>query len=635
MFTDVVGYTSLAQRNESLALRLLQQQRAALRACLRKHNGTEIKTMGDGFLVEFASAIEAVECALSIQQSCQELNSTLPEDERIPIRIGVHAGDVIHSEGDVHGDAVNVASRIEPLAGAGEICISQQVYDHVRNKLDFQVEYMGKHALKNVELPVEVYRVGQEARPAIPLPRPVASPSAHRIVVLPLANISPDPSDDYFADGMTEELISVVSKIGDLRVISRTSAMKYKGTSKSVGEIARELSVGAVLEGSVRKAGSKLRINVQLVDVQKDEPLWSQSYDRELEDVFAIQSDIARRAAEALEVHLLARERKRLEKKSTGNIGAYNLYLKGLHYRGEGTEEGFRKGIRYFEEALRRDSKFALAYAGLAECYSQLAEEGILPSAKGFPKAKAYALKALELDDSIAEAHAIVASVLEEYYLDLRGAEREFKQALELNPNYGKVCRSYGAHLACMGRLDEAILEIKRAQELNPLALDVNDCAAVIFNCANQYDKALETCQLMLKVDENYFPAYQDLAETYLHKSMFDQAIEVLQKALTISNGASTVKGRLGYAYAVSGNAAKAKRILRELERDSKRKYVSPVAIAVVHCGLGDKDRALKWLWKAYRERSGGLLSIKVRPIWSSLRSDSRFRSLLSKIGLE
>lgn len=633
MFTDMTGYTSLAQHDESLALELLSQHRSILRACLRKHQGKEIKTMGDAFLVEFASALEAVKCALSVQQELYESNITRPLEKRILLRIGVHVGEVVHSKGDIYGDAVNVASRIEPLANPGEILVTQQVYDHVRNKLENPIGYIGKRSLKNVELPVDIYKVVTPTALAIPN----ASPASlkHRVAVLPFTSISPDNSDEYFADGLTEELISVVSKIGDLRVISRTSSMRYKRSSKTASEIAQELNVGTVLEGSVRKAGDKLRINVELIDVLKDEHLWSQTYDRELKDVFAIQSDIAHRAVEALEVHLLAREEQRIEKRPTENIEAYTLYLKGLHYRGESTQEGFEKAIRYFEEAIRKDQSFALAYAAMADCYDSLGTEGYAPPKESFPKARDSATNALKLDDTIGEAHATLGSVLEEYYLDLPTAEKEFNVALSLNPNYGRVCRSYGAHLACMGRLDEAIVEIRRAQELNPLAQDVNDCAAVIYNCANRHDEAVDTCRRMLELDKNHFPALQDLAEAYLNRSMFNEAIEVLQKALAISKEAPTVKGRLGYAYARSGRRSLARRILQELLDDSKRKYVTPIAIALVYCGLGDNDETLKWLDKAYEERAGGLLSLRVRPMWASLRPDPRFSELLQRLGLE
>jgi len=633
MFTDVVGYTSLSQKNEALALQLLRDHERLLRPIFRKYGGREVKTIGDSFLVEFASALEACECACAVQKSLHEMNSALPQEKRVMLRIGIHLGDVVHSRGDIFGDAVNVASRIDALAEPGGVCITQQVYDHVRNKSELRTVYLGKHEVKNVELPVDAYRV------VMPWERHstavAASKSTRRIAVLPLANISPDPNDEYFADGMMEELISAISKIGELRVISRTSVMKYRGASKTVGQISRELGVGTVLEGSVRKSGDKVRITVQLIDGRTDEHLWSQSYDREVKDVFEIQSDIAQRVAGALKVQLVAKERQSIEKKATQDIEAYTLYLKGLHYRGERTGEGLKKAIEYFEEALRKDPNFALAYAAMADCYAGLGDDGTLPPDESFPKAKQLAMKALELDESIPEAHATLGSVLEDYYWDLSGAEREFERAVGQNPNYGKICHCYGVHLACMGRLDEAVVEISRAQEANPLALDVNDCAASIFTWANQYDRALETCRTMLRIDEEYFPAYEKMGGIYLEKSMFKDAIETTEKALTISKGASSVKARLGYAYALSGEAEKARKILKELKNKSGQRYVSPVSVALVLSGLGEKEEALRWLERAYDERSGGLLSMKVSPTWSSLRSEPGFVQLLNKIGLD
>jgi adenylate cyclase len=630
MFSDMVGYSSLAQKNESLALELLEKQRTILRACLLLHRGREVKTMGDGFLIEFASAVDAVQCATSIQKALHESNQATPIDEQVVLRIGIHVGEVVHMDADVYGDAVNVASRMESLAKPGEIYVTQQVYDNIKNKSPVKVDYVGKRNLKNIETPVDVYSV------ILPFDTPAPKPATttkKRIVVLPLASISPDPGEEYFADGMTEELISTISKIRDIGVISRTSAMKYKGSKKSVAEIAHELSVGTVLEGSVRKASNRLRITVQLIDVPTDEHLWSQTYDRELKDVFSIQSDVAQSVAGALRVHFAAGEKERIEKRPTDDLDAYTLYLKGTYYRGATTEEGYFNAIRYFEDAIKRDPKFALAYSGIADCYARMADEGILSPQQGYPKAKEYADRALELDD-IAEAHATLGAVMGEYYFDQKGAEKEFKLALSLNPNYGKVCNSYGAHLACMGRLDEAMTEIERAHELNPLGLEVNNCAAAIFNAANQFDKSIRFCQTMFRIDENYYPAHLKLADAYLQQSRFDDAIEVLQRAVVISKGAAMVKARLAFAQSRAGRPEEARKILIELDEDSKKRYTTPMAFALIHCGLGEKDSAIMYLEKAREEHAGGLLSVKVTQLWASLRSEPAFAQLVSSIGL-
>jgi len=633
MFTDVVAYTSMAQSNEALAMELLAQHNQLLRSIFPRFRGREVKTMGDSFLVEFQSALEAVTCAVEIQRELHRRNSALPVERRVDVRIGIHVGDVIRRGGDIFGDAVNISSRIQPLAESSGICISEQVFDQVANKVEVLIVKLERQQLKNLRTPVDVYKIS--------LPwegKKAASPPTFertKVAILPLRSISPDPGEEYFADGLTEELISAVSKIGGLKTISRSSAMRFKATDRSMAEIAAELRVGAVVEGSVRKAGNTVRVNVHLIDVRSDEHLWSQSYERRLEDIFAIQSDVANRVAEALQVHILTQEKERIEKKATGNMDSYTLYLKGLYHRGERVHEGYAKAIRYFEEALKKDPSFALAYAGLAECYSLMGDEGYLPPKESFPKAEEFARKALELDEALAEAHSTLGAVMQSYYYDQAKAESEFKRALELNPNYGRVCNSYGAYLACVGRLDEAVAEIGRAQELNPLALEVNSCAAVIFNCVNQFDKSVEACETMLRIDANFLPAYQDLAEAYLEKSRFEDAIGVLEKGLAISKGAAPVRARLGFAYARAGRTGEAKALLRELEHDSTQTYVSPVAFAIVLCGLGEKEESIKWLEKACEERAGGVMSVKVRPMWATLRSETGFDRLLDKMGLQ
>lgn len=632
MLTDIVAYTAMAQSNETLTMELLKEHNQLLRSTFPRHHGREVKAMGDSFLVEFQSALEAVQCAVEIQRELHRRNASLPPDRKLILRIGIHVGDVIRSRGDILGDAVNISSRIQPLAEAGGVCISEQVYVQVANKIGIPAVRLEHRQLKNVSMPMEVYKLSMPWEVAS-YPT-VRSFERNKVAVLRLKSISPDPADEYFADGLTEELISAVSKIGGLRTISRSSAMRFKAGSRNLSEIASELHVSAIVEGSVRKAGNAIRVSVQLVDVQKDELLWTQSYDRELQDIFAIQSDIASKVADALQVHILAQEKSRIEKKATGNMESYTLYLKGLHHKGERNEDGYRKAMRYFEEALKLDPAFALAYAGLAECYDLIGDEGYIPPKEAFPKAEECAKKALELDDSLAEAHATLGAVLNNYYYSQAEAEEEFRRALDLNPNYGRVCNSYGAYLACVGRLDEAVKEIGRAQELNPLALEVNNCAAVIFNCVNDFDKSVEACEMMLRVDEYFLPAYQDLAEAYIEKSRFDDAVKVLQKAITISNGAATAKARLGYAYARAGRTDDARRILQELQGDSKQKYVTPVAFAIVHCGLGEKSESIQWLERACEERAGGVISVKVRPMWAKLRGEPEFVHLLGRMGI-
>src|SRR5437016_275232 len=327
MFTDMVGYTALGQKNESLSLTLAEEQRTLLRPIFKRHAGREVKSMGDAFLVEFPSVLEAVRCAYDIQRATREFNITLPEEQRVHLRVGVHLGDVVESQGDISGDAVNVASRIENLADDGGVCLTRQVYDHVQNKFELPLISLGPKSLRNVISSIDVYRMVMPWDDAKAIT--ATEHDTRRIVILPFANISPDPTDEYFSDGMTDELIAVLSKINGLRVVARTSAMRFKGEKATAGRIGEELKVGSLIEGSVRKSKNRVRITVELVDTHSEEQLWNETYDRDLQDVFSVQSDIAQQVAKALELRLGVRESSALRQQQTQSPEAYSLYLKG------------------------------------------------------------------------------------------------------------------------------------------------------------------------------------------------------------------------------------------------------------------------------------------------------------------
>jgi adenylate cyclase len=433
MFTDIVGYTALGQRNESLSLILVEQQRNLIRPILRNYNGREVKTMGDGLLAEFSNALDAVRCAYNIQRATREFNISVADEQRIHLRIGIHLGDVVESHGgDISGDAVNVASRIEAITKEGGVCLTRQVYDHVQNKFELQFESLGEKTLKNVSAQIEVFKmimpwedetIGSTAR----LDR-------RRLAVMPFVNMSPDPGDVYFADGLTEELISTISNIRELTVISRTSVMKYKGGTATVAEIGRALKVGSIIEGSVRKSLNRARVTAQLIDVNTDGHIWSRSYDREMNDIFAIQSEIAQQVADALKIQLVASEKREVEKKATANPEAHTMYLKGRYFWNERTKEGVDKALKYLEEAIKLDPKFALAYSGLADCYTIYADWFWMDPNEAFPKARDYDLKALEIDSNLAEAHASLGIIFNSYDGNWQESEKEFKRALELKP---------------------------------------------------------------------------------------------------------------------------------------------------------------------------------------------------------
>jgi adenylate cyclase len=429
MFTDLVGYTALTQKNEALAMQLLEEHRRIVRPLFPKHSGREVKTIGDAFLVEFGSALEATRCAFDIQQSLSELNSGRSPDKRVLLRVGIHLGDVIHDQNDVYGDAVNIASRIEPLASPGGICVSEQVYDQIKNKFEFPLSSLGEKNLKNVGEPVEVFRV------ILPWEKKSESESSlekTRLAVLPFTNMSPDPNDQYFADGITEEIISIVSGISGLSVISRTSVMGYKGTTKKLGEIGRELDVGSILEGSFRKAGNRIRVTAQLIDVAGDKHLWAQNYDKTLDDIFAVQSEIAEKVAGELKIRLVESEKRTLEKKPTENTEAYTFFLRGRELYREETETSLRQAISLFEKAIELDPKFARAYVGLAECHQWLANYGHEPYDISLSIVKTSLERAIGLDPNLPEAHASLSEMFFNID-DLPDSEAEARKALELN----------------------------------------------------------------------------------------------------------------------------------------------------------------------------------------------------------
>jgi len=460
------------------------------------------------------------------------------------------------------------------------------------------------------------------------------APNLHRIAVLPLANISSDPQNEYFAEGMTEELIATLSKISHFRVIARTSVMRYKGGNQSIAEIGRELQVETILTGSVRKAGNALRIAVQLVEVRRQEPVWLQEYDREFKEVFAIQCDIARRVAEALRVELLAGENQQFEKQATINLEAYTLYLRGLFHWNKRTAEELKKSITYFKQAIAEDSTYALAYTGLTNSYTLLGtvEYGNLTAREAMSQARAAAEKALAFDDECAEAHAALANIYWTNDWDWAGAEREFTRALALKPNYAIAHHWYAHYLAARGRLDEAMREIKRAQELDPLSLIINTAVGMVFYYRRQSEQAIAQLHKTLEMDSNFVAAQLQLGVVYVQQRRYEEAIATFKRTIHVAGENPVSLALLAHAYAVSGKSAEAIKILTEFQKPSQRRLISPSHMALIYLGLGEKDQVFAWLEKAYQERSNYLIYLKVEPLVDSLRPDPRFTALLNKV---
>jgi adenylate cyclase len=638
MFTDMVGYSLLGQRNESLSLALLEEQRRLLRPIFLRHNGRVVNTMGDSFLVEFPSALDAVRCAYDIQRATREFNISMPSEKRVHLRVGVHLGDVEASNGDVSGDAVNVASRIESLAEDGGVCLTRQVYDHVGNKFELQLVSLGSKSLKNVSAPLEVYKM------VMPWDEEKAISSMQfdkkRVAVLPFSNISPDRADEYFADGMTEELISTLSRIGGLRVISRTSVMRYKGSGKGVEEIAKELNVGSILEGSVRKAHDDLRISAQLIDARNDEHLWSQDYDRKLEDVFAIQREIAQNVAGVLSVALLSSEKEDIERRVTDSPQAHTLYLKGRYYWNERTRDGIDKAVKYFEEAVRLDPMYALAYAGLADCYIIYGDYAWIEPKKAFPKAEEYASKSIEIDPRLAEPHASLGTAYTSYEWMWQEAEKEYRQAIGLKPSYATGHQWYGLYLDLMGRLDEANTQIKLASDLDPLSRIIGVNLADNMTRRGQYKEAIEQLDTVIEAYPDYANAHSYLGIALYFDSRTDEAIDELRKALVMSGGDANAKVDLAFFLGFSGGRDEASKLFEEIKGLSGTIYISKIAVAWVLFALGRVDEAFNQLDMACEEKSaaadhGNLLGfMRLYPMFSEMRTDPRWAHFERRLGL-
>jgi adenylate cyclase len=632
MFTDMVGYTALGQRNESLSLTLVEEQRKLIRPILNRHDGREIKTIGDGFLVEFANALEAVRCAYDIQRATREFNIALPEDKRIHLRVGLHLGDVVESKGDISGDAVNVASRIEPLAEDGGVCLTRQVFDQVEGKFELILASIGQRDLKNVKAPVDVYKVvmpWENEGTFVPLEL-----DRNRVAVLPFANMSQDPNDTYFADGMVEELISTLSNIAELSVISRTSSSKFKDGGRTVLEIGKELRAGTILEGSVRKAGNRARISVQLIEVQNDRHLWGETYERDVQDVFQIQTDIARRIASTLKVKLLG-GMQQIEKRATANPEAYIHYLRGRYEHGflERTPEDWRKAISHFERAIQIDPGYSLAYAGLADCYENLGQDFKDPR-EVYQKARELAEKAIGLNSSLPQAHLSLAVLLYRYYWDRPKSEMEFRKSIELNPNSAEARRTYSDFLLTDLRVDESLAELNRSIELDPLSLENMIERGRLFSLTGRYDQAIAECDRALNIDGTKLSAYEWIAIAYAGKSLFEEALHASNELLPLYNGtiAKMIQARI---YSILNEPEKVLRILNELTEASARGYVSPVVLAVIHKLAGNEDKAFEMLESAYQNHSPHLIYLKSHQFYFGVfRSDSRILSLLGKVGL-
>ncbi len=628
MFTDLEGFTSQAQTDEAGALHLLDVQEELFGPILAAHRGRKIKSIGDGLLLEFPNARDAVECGVDLQRILHEHNAGEGR-EPLRLRVGIHLGDVEERGNDILGDAVNIASRIEPLSQVGGVAFSAQVFDQVRNKVPYQLEKLGSKSLKGVREPIDVYRVVLPWANALPAP---SGPSPRRLAVLPFAIISPDPKDEYFADGLTEELITVLSQFHELQVIARTSVIQYKTTPKPVPLIGAELGVSSILEGSVRKSGDQLRITVQLIEVGPQGHTWASSYDRKLDDIFAVQTDVANQIAKALRIKVGATEQRRLEARPTPQLDSYLAYLKGRTLLSRWSEDAFRGAIKQFELALSIDSTNARAHSGLSDAIRFLAWGGYEePKAEWWKQSRVHAARAIELDPTLAEAHNSLGLALWDDY-EWAGAEEELKEALSLNPSYAPARTIYATVLQDEARPEEALRELELAEELDPQSTIIVQDHARLLACLRRPDEISALCERLRKQAPDSFLYHSANGWYHYARSDFSKALEAWSRAEEIERDEWRTYPKEGI-YALLGEQEKAAKLLEEAERKGPR-FARPVRVAEGYALLGEFDESFRILFRMAAGHGLPLQFIRNEPAFEPLRSDPRFDELLRKVNL-
>jgi serine/threonine protein kinase/Tfp pilus assembly protein PilF len=474
--------------------------------------------------------------------------------------------------------------------------------------------------------------------------QPSTKESQPSIAVLPFTNLSADKEQEYFCDGMAEEIINALTHVEGLRVVARTSAFSFRGEGRDIRDIGKKLNVGTLLEGSVRKAGNRVRITAQLINVSDGYHLWSEKYDRNIgdiccpEDIFAIQDEISLAIVDKLKVKILGEEKTTMVKRYTENLDAYNFYLKGRYFWNKRTETDLKKAIEYFKQAIERDNRYAPAYAGIADSYNDLPDYSSFPPNQAYPRAKEAALKALEIDNTLAEAHASLGLLKTEHEWDWSGAEKEFKRAIELNPACVTAHYWYGLLLSYMGRFDEAIREVRKALELDPLSVLIHKHMAQALFLAGKPDEAMDILRKGMEIEPNSIFLHAMIGLAYSQKSLYEEAIAEFQKEKEIFiNSPPIIDTWIGATYAVMGRKDKAQEILHDLLTRSELEYIPPYGLASLYFTLGEKEEGFKWLEKAYEKKDTWLRYIKVDPLerFCSISSDPRFKEFLKKMGLE
>jgi adenylate cyclase len=563
MFVDMAGYTALMQENEQLAKAKQKHLKDVLDSTVKEHHGKILQYYGDGSLSIFSSAIDGVICAIEIQQQ-------LKLEPTVDLRIGIHTGDISIEDDTIYGDGVNLASRIESLAVPGSIFISDKVADDVKNQHDISIRELGYFEMKNVKAPVRLFAVANKGLivPSREELKGKTRPPVNRLAVLPFVNLSPDPENEYFSDGITEELLNSLTKVEGLQVTSRTSAFAFKGKLDDIREIGIKLNVDKILEGSVRKSANRVRITAQLINAADGYHIWSENYDRDLTDIFHVQDEISSIIANRLRENLsVASKNEHLVKASTKNVNAYTLYLKGLHYWYRLTPADNYKAIECFQQAIELEPNYAQAFAMMAIVYSNLGATGQLKPEKAFGFASQYADNALKLDDTIAESHIAKARVFLFYEKKWQAAYDALQKAMQLNPAYTEAYRLLGYYYIVVGKKDEAVSTLEKALELDPLSTVINNYLGEAYIMAGRYDDAFRIAEKQLEINPKMRLAIEMKGWCSGMKGEWQKAAEYFEEIHRLVNHPLKGIGPLGHAYARLGQKEKALEIIDRLEQ--------------------------------------------------------------------
>jgi TolB-like protein/tetratricopeptide (TPR) repeat protein len=633
MFTDIAGYTAMMQENEKEAMSKRDRQRVILEECVPLHNGKILQTFGDGTLCVFSSAIEAVSCAVKVQVKLQA-------EPVVPLRVGIHIGDVVYDDREIYGDGVNVASRIESISVAGAVLVSEKVYDDIKNQPYLPAVSIGSFEFKNVSRPVEVFALTAEGL-KIPEAAQINGKLKRKeevVAVLPFANMSADPENEYFSDGISEEILNALTRVEGLQVVARTSSFSFKGRNEDMREIGRKLNASALIEGSVRKAGNRVRITAQLINTADGTHYWSETYDRELKDIFEIQDEISLDIAHKLQQQFKnVHTPEHLVKTSTSSFEAYDIYLKTMYMLNhDPTDETNMRAIQNLEEAVKLDPSFARAYSTIASCYIIRGSWNAIPPAEAFPKAKQYIDKALELDKNDYSVYLAYGEYKRYYEWDWEGAKSLVLKAMELNPGSADAWSDYSMYMRRLD-LNKAIKYALKAVELDPLSINHLNMLANTYVEAGKFDKAGEVFNKALIINPASVLTKQQYVLYFIEMGNYEEAYGLLSEWgktnsywLEDSNFLALIymnTGREDEAYAML------KRCKMNAEKNGEQKYLWK--LACLYSITGDKDNAIKYLNMAADIRLGAVIMAKYATSFRNLKTDERFNVFLRRIGME